>query len=166
MQSQDRFLDGGRRGVGNNTVVGSGASDWLFASSGNIIVIVANVKAKNGWVNVAVTPEEQETEDWLGEDVKNTVESGFGIRVDDIATLGKTPGNWVEEPQENGPDTTEQESAMHIGAEKKSVLTCNPEDVPCNTKKSNHAKNEVSPLVGRGHESTNKTNNNHDLIKE
>jgi hypothetical protein len=162
---RDRFLYGGGGGVGNNTIVHS-ATNWLLTTNSNIIIVVADVKTKNNWVDVAVTPEEQETEDWLGKDIENAVESSLRIGVDDVTTLRKTPGNWVQEPQEDGPDTAEQECTVYISAENKSVLASNPDDVPCNTEKGDHAKNIVSPLVRRYNESTNKTGNNHDLIEK
>ena len=64
------------------------------------------MKTKDSWVDVAVTPEEQGTEDWLSHDVKDTVESSLGIRVNDVSALRKIPGDRIEEPQEDGPNTT------------------------------------------------------------
>lgn len=124
------------------------------------------MKAKDGWVDVTVTPDEQETKDWLGKNVKDTVESGFRIGVNDISALSKTPGNGVKEPQEDGPDAANQEGAVYVGTENKSVLACDPNNVPCNTEKSDHAKSVVSPLVRGCNESADKTRNNHDLIEE
>lgn len=39
-------------------------------------------------------------EDWLGEDVKDTVEDHLGVGGDDISTVGETPGDGVEKPEE------------------------------------------------------------------
>lgn len=62
------------------------------------LVVITDVKTKSCRVNVSVAPKEQSAKDWLGEDVEDTVEDSFGIRSNNIATLGQTPGNWVDEP--------------------------------------------------------------------
>lgn len=112
-----------------------------------------------------MTPEEQGTEDWLGENIKYTVESGLGVGVSDVSAPRKTPKDRIEEPQKYGLNAAHQESAVYFRSENKGVLAGNPDDVPCNTEEG-HAESEVSPPVRRGDESTNKTDNNHDLFEE
>ena len=51
----------------------------LLASVG-VGTWIADVKTKAGDVNIAVTPDEESTEDWLGEKIEDTVEDGFGVR--------------------------------------------------------------------------------------
>lgn len=53
----------------------------------DFIVVVTDVEAKASRVDVAVTPKEESTKDWLGEDVEDTIESSLGIGSDDVATL-------------------------------------------------------------------------------
>lgn len=44
-----------------------------------LLIIVVDVKTKGGRVDVAVTPDEQGTENGLGQDIKNAVESGLRV---------------------------------------------------------------------------------------
>ena len=73
-----------------------------------VLIIVADVEAQTGWVNVAVTPEEESTKYWLGKDVKNTIEGCLGVGRNDVSTLGESPRNGVEEPKEDGPNTADE----------------------------------------------------------
>jgi hypothetical protein len=41
-----------------------------------------------------------EEEDWLGEDIEDTVEDHLRVGGDDVTTIGETPGDGVEEPEE------------------------------------------------------------------
>lgn len=52
-----------------------------------------------------MTPDQEGTEYWLSHDVQDTVEHGLGVGRDNIATLGKSPSNWIEEPEEGSPGT-------------------------------------------------------------
>lgn len=95
----------GRGGVGTSSgvvVVGSGRSHAVVSLLvvGDIIIVITDMETKSGWVNVAVTEKEHGTEDWLGQNVEDTVEDGLAIWGDDISTLGQSPCNWVEEPKE------------------------------------------------------------------
>lgn len=51
-----------------------------------------------------MAPKEQESEDWLGNQVENAVEDGFRVGMDDIATLGDSPSNRIEKPDKDGED--------------------------------------------------------------
>jgi hypothetical protein len=113
-----------------------------------------------------VAPEKQATEYWLSQDVKDTIESSLRIGMNDVSALKKTPSDGVQEPQEIGPDSARQEGAVNFGAENKGVLAGDPDDIPCNTEKSEHTESEISPLVGRGNEGADKADNNHNLIEE
>lgn len=158
----------GTSGGASAVVVSSSGSDTAVGLLvvGNLIIVVADMKTEDGWVNVAVTEEEESTEDWLGKSIKNTVEDGLAVWGDDVASLGHTPCNWVDEPEEHGPDTAEDEGLADLWRDALSVEAGNPDDVPANSEESNHGEDEVSPLVGRSDESTNETGDNHDLIEE
>lgn len=117
-----------------------GANAWDF-------VIVANVQAESGGVDVAVTPKEEETEDRLGEDIEDTVEHSLGVGSDDVATFTETPRDRVQEPQENGPATADQEGAGDIVTEGSRVLARHPGDLPGDEEEGNAAEDKVSPLV-------------------
>ena len=61
-----------------------------------------------------MSPQEESTKDWLGEDVENTVEDSLGVRGDDVGSLTDAPGNGVEEPQANGPATADSEDFVDV----------------------------------------------------
>lgn len=73
---------------------------------------LTEVQANLGGVDLVVSEEQKETETRLGEDVKDTVEDSLGVRVNDVATLRQTPGDGVEEPEEDGQDTALEESRL------------------------------------------------------
>lgn len=130
-------------------VVGGCASntDVLLIFVVNWVIVVADVEAESCWVNVAVTEGEHGTEDWLGEDVENTVEGGLRVGRDDVATLAKAPGDWVDEPEEDSPDNSEGEDLTNLRANGRGMLVRNPGNVLCNEEKSEHCEDEVTPLV-------------------
>ena len=39
--------------------------------------VVLDVEAEDQWVNVAVTPEQYQTKDWLGKNIEDAVENRF-----------------------------------------------------------------------------------------
>lgn len=101
-------LDGVRdrgRAVGSGTIplfamMATMCNDWHF-------IIIADADTKSGGVNVTVPPKKKSTEDRLGTDVENTIEDSFRIWRDNVAALGETPSNWIQEPEENSPDTAD-----------------------------------------------------------
>ena len=48
---------------------------------------VANVEPEDGWVNVAVTEDKEESKNGLGNNVEDAIEDGFRIGMNDITTL-------------------------------------------------------------------------------
>lgn len=130
------------------------------------ISVVTNVKTQNGGVDIAMAPEEERTEDRLGESVEDTVEDGFGVRSDDVSSLGQSPGDWVQEPQEDGPATADHVCAANVSVDVARVNAANPEEVVGDEEEGKHGKNEVSPLVGGRDEGANETSDNHDFVNE
>ena len=131
-----------------------------------VLIIIADVKTEASWVDVAMAPQEESTEDWLGEDVEDTVEGGLGVWRDDVSTLRQSPCDGVEEPKEDGPDTADQVCPGDIGAEGGGVLASRPGHGPCDEEERNTSEREVSPLVRRGDQSTDQTSDDHDFINE
>jgi hypothetical protein len=72
---------------------------------------LSDAQSQSTGVDGLMAPEKEEGEDWLGDQVKDTIEDGLGIRVDNIATLGNAPCDGIEEPDENG-----QHAANVVGA--------------------------------------------------
>jgi len=46
--------------------------------------------------------QEPETENGFGKDIKDGVSNDLRVDIDDMATLSKTPNDWVESPQDEG----------------------------------------------------------------
>ena len=88
----------------------------LCVTCGGFFVVIADLKAETGWVDVLVTPEEEGTEDGLGHDIEHAIEGGFGVGRDDVASFRETPGDGVEEPEEDGPDAADEVDFGHVRA--------------------------------------------------
>jgi len=99
---------------------------------GGCSLIITDVETKSCWVNVAVSYEEQYTENGLGEDIKNAVENSLGVGRNDIATFGQTPGDGVDEPEEDGPYTADHEGSVDCGTKCARVFEANKDNVVCN----------------------------------
>lgn len=132
----------------------------------HLIFVVADVDSKLSRVDAAVSPEEQRTEDWFGKNVENAIENGFGIGGNDVATLRETPSNWVNEPEEDGPEAANLVSFLDTSAQGGSMLFPDPDDVISDEEQSDSCKDEVTPLVGRSNKGANETRNDHDLVHQ
>lgn len=96
--------------------------------------------------NIAVTPEQESTKNWLGQDVQDTVEHSFRVGRDDIATFRKSPSYRVEEPEEGGPSADDEVSSRDIRPNRRRVLAAGPDESPRNPKESEASEDVVSPL--------------------
>jgi hypothetical protein len=63
-----------------------------------ITIVVLDGKSKTGRVDVLVTPEEEGTEDRLGQEVEDTVEDSLRVGRNEVGTLAYTPGDGVDDP--------------------------------------------------------------------
>ena len=113
----------------------------------NRIIVIADVDTKLSRVDVAVSPEEKSAENGLGEDIKDTVEDGFAIGGDDVSPLGQSPGNWVQEPEEDGPDAADEVGTMNFSTQSKSMSAGDEYNIVGDKEEGHHAEGEVSPLV-------------------
>ena len=129
-----------------------------------LLVVVVDVDTETSWVDVLVAKDEKSTENWLGEQIKDTVEDGLAVGRDDIATLAETPGDWVQEPKDRGEGTAKEENLANVRTKGGGVTTSLPDKDPENVEKCNATKDKVSPLVRRLDESTNETSDNHNLV--
>lgn len=101
---------------------------------------------KTSWLDAPVAPDQESSEHWLGHDIQNTVEHGLGVRCDDVATLRQSPGNWVQEPQEDGPNTANLVGLEDVRADSGGVLACGPDDGPGDPEECDASEDKVSPL--------------------
>lgn len=145
--------------------VGARCAD-LVLNSGILLVVVVDVKTKASRVDATVTPDEESTEDGLSEQVKDTVEDGLRVRGNDVATLTKTPGKRVQDPEESGERTANGEGLANIAAKSVGVTASLPDKNPDNVEEGSAAEGKVAPLVRAADESTNETSDNHNLIDQ
>lgn len=107
---------------------------------------LTDAEAKLSWVDVTMAPEKKSTKHRLRQQIEDTVEYSFAIRGNDIATFRKTPGNRVQEPQENGQDTANIVGATDIWTESECVLTRNEDQDVHDVQEGNAAEDIISPL--------------------
>ena len=131
-----------------------------------VTLVVNDLQTEARWVDSAVTPKEESTENGLGTEVKNTIEDGLRIWCDDVATLRQTPSDRVEEPEEGCPSATDEECATNITTKLVGVGTGFEEKHVCDEKEGGTTEDVVSPLVAAVHEGTRQTSDDHDLVDE
>jgi hypothetical protein len=88
----------------------------LLLVDNSVAVVVLDGETKTRRVNALVAEEQERAEARLGQEVKHTVEDGFGVGRDDVATLAETPRNRVQDPQESSQAATHDEGTLDIGA--------------------------------------------------
>lgn len=162
---------GGGGRVGAVDTVGGLVSTLLVSGSETagdswVLVVVADAETETSRVDVAVTEQEEGTENGLGEQVKDTVEDSLGVRGDKVTTLANTPSDGVEEPEERGQGTAHEEDLADICAEVVGVGASFEDEHVKDVEEGNVAENEVWPLVAGRDDSTDKTGDDHDLVDE
>lgn len=123
-------------------------------------------EALNGLsIRLGVCSKEPETENWLGENIENSVGDDLTIDGEDAGSITKTPDNWVESPEDEGESTDGGKElgglVVLVGSSTASTKSDNPNngDV-CNT-----GHGVVSPLLTLGAtEGGEETSENHDKI--
>lgn len=106
MFSNAHTLNGGGGGGGGVSAIGDTSGVSVQTTSGSVLLmmlgvgfsIVTDSQTETGWVDVAMAEQEDESKDWLGEEVQNSIEVGLAIRADNVASLSKTPCNRVQSP--------------------------------------------------------------------
>ena len=124
------------------------------------------METKISWTDVPVAPEQKSTEDRLGHHIENSIENSLGIRMDDVASLGNTPSNRVQEPQTDGQDTASQIDPVDSRTKSLGVLARHEHQDIHDVQEGNHAEGEETPLVARRDKRTNKTSSDHDLVHQ
>jgi hypothetical protein len=166
-----------------NDVVAVGGSSGASSTSGSgsltisdvllpalelkvLLVVVVDVQAESGRVDVAVTPDEETTEDRLGQNVEDAVEDGLGVGRDVVATLAQAPGNGVESPQDSGQGAAHEESLADVLAHGVGVLASFPGEDVDNIEECDAAKDEVAPLVAGPDKCADKAGDDHDPVDQ
>lgn len=138
----------------------------LRTGNGWVFVVLANVKTQPARIDVAVAPDHNGAECYLGEDVEHTVENTFRIGVNDVATFREAPRNWVEEPQETRESTAHEEDAANILALDECVTSSFPKELVKDEKKCGTPESIVTPLVSGPGQGTDETADNHNHVDE
>jgi len=154
------------RWVGNTTGTWAGVGTLLKTVALRSGLVVVDAETKGSWVDVAVAPDEESTEDRLGQEIQDTVEDSLRVRGNDVSTLRKSPGDWVDEPEEDGPGSADEVGAVNFATDGSGVSAADEDDVVGNEEESGTAEGEVSPLVAGGDEGTNETGDDHDFVQE
>lgn len=111
-----------------------------------------------------MSEEEKKSETGLGEDVEDTVEDSLRVGVNDVSTLRQTPGNRVEEPEEDGQNTALEEGRLDGSTQSICVAATVDNELVDDKEEGEHAKDPVTPLVRSLGKGTNETSHDHDLI--
>lgn len=106
-----------------------------------------DAETKAGWVDVTVAPEKETTKYWLGNDIEKSIEDCLGIGGDDIASLAKSPSNWVGEPNEESQAPTHDESFGSSVVGDQRIPDPIPRDGPCDQGAGENCYSEETPLV-------------------
>lgn len=130
----------------------------------SVVVVVPDLETEASGVDVPVAPEEESTEDGLGEEVEDTVEDSLAIGGNDVTALAQSPGNWVEDPEESSHASADEEGPLDVTAKGLGVDASLPGELVDNVEESSTAKGKVWPLVDTLDESTNQTSDNHDFV--
>ncbi len=97
----------GRGMAGTSSTLADVRRDTLASTIAMVLlrglVRLADIAAQGTGGRFAVAPEEQTGEHDLGHYVENAVEDGLGVRVNDVTAFGQTPGDRIEEPEQQQP---------------------------------------------------------------
>jgi hypothetical protein len=158
----------------------------LLASSAEsdvgIISVVLDAKTETSRINVAMTEQEQSSEDGLGEQVEDAVEDGLGVWSNDVSSLTHTPGDRIElwhslaqmhdatgnikthDPQDSCQGSTVQVDLLDIIAEAFGIEACLPHKNVHDVRERSASESEVTPLVAGADESANQAGDDHDFV--
>ena len=120
----------------------------MVTGLGRELIVVTDADAEPGRVDGAMTDEEQDPEDGLGDEIQDAVKDRLGIGGDDVTPFGQAPGDRVEEPDEQGQTGAGEVGASDVGPQRVGVPASGPDDVVDDGQQSQAAKDKVAPLVG------------------
>jgi hypothetical protein len=121
---------------------------------------------KGGEVESGEHEEVEDGVDGLGEEIEDTVEDHLGIRRDDVGTVGETPSDGVEEPEEGEESGRAGEGSSVACAEDAGGLSGGTSKQPPDVEEGGASKGVETPLVGRLDEGSDETGDDHDQVEE
>jgi hypothetical protein len=113
-----------------------------------ITIVVSDRHADRRGVDVTVAPDEEGAEDGLGDEVEDTVEDGFRVGRDDVATLAETPGDGVQDPEEGCQGATVGEALADFGAVAGGVAASFPDELVEDVEEGNAAWSGLVVVCG------------------
>lgn len=111
---------------------------------------VVQAEIELGDVDLHVSDEQDGAQHRLGQDVEDTVEDVFGIGGDDITALAHTPGDGVEDPENDEARGQDAVQPGNVAAQGRGVAPAGPDDVLQGEGQGDHGQGEVTPFVGGG----------------
>lgn len=131
-----------------------------------VFVVITNVQAHAGGLNALVADDEHQAEEGFGAGVQDAVEDGLRVGVEDIAAFAETPGDGVEEPDEQGQDATAEEDLVDVAAESLGVLATRYGERVDDPQEGGAAERVVAPLIPRPYQSADQAGDDHDFVEE
>lgn len=98
-------------------------------------------------VDLHVSEDEHEPENRLAQNIKDTVEDLFRVRSNDVAALGATPRDRVEDPQNDDAARKDHVQFGDVSAHGPGVAEAGPHEVFEDEEQRDHGQGEVSPSV-------------------
>lgn len=174
-------VDGGDRGVvlallAEEVLLG-GLRGRVWAESRGLLSVVGGStdstsgeftgrQLEDGQVELGQRVEVVEGEDWLGDQIEDTVGDHLRVWRDDVATVGNTPDDGVDEPDNREEDGGRGEGSLVSWAKGGGRSSSWADENPPDVEQSGATKGEETPFVGRLDEGTDKTGDNHDKVEE
>lgn len=105
------------------------------------------VHLKVGLRHAAVCEQEPGTKDWLGKDVENSIGNDLLVDAENSSTIGDTPDDWVDEPDDDGVGRDGAVELAKIGAFGASLGTTIENKVPDDDEEGNAGNGIPTPAL-------------------
>lgn len=103
--------------------------------------------AKNTWIDLTMAPKKKRAVHNLGQDIQHAVKDGFGIRCDHISTLGESPGDGIQKPQEDQVHANGGVCLGYIWTQGARMLASSYRNDICDPEQCNATEDKVAPLT-------------------
>ena len=117
-------------------------------------------------LDALVADDEHDAEDGLGAHVQDAVEDGLGVRMQDVAALAESPGDGVQELDEERQDAAAKEDLVKVPAESLGVLVGRHGETVDNPEEGGATEGEVAPFVAQLDQGADEAGDDHDFVEE
>jgi len=128
--------------------------------------VLAGRELEVGEVLLGEEEEVDENEDWLGENIEDTVPDHLGVGGDVVSSIGETPSDGVEKPEKREDRGRDGEGSLETATEHSGGTSGRAEEYPPDVEFCCTTKGKVSPLVRCRHEGAYKASDDHDKVHE